>query len=128
MALTVKVENDAYSGDTIFEIVGLGAFTNGEEREVTEQQEKAFVSMYQAPAEETIGEDGNVTVSGSSSIENMEEVLGTDISDTIPVDVGTGTEADETAAGGVENPPQDSGLIDTSPQDTGMPVDEGGGS
>jgi hypothetical protein len=111
VALTVTVANDAFPDDTKFEVVGLGEFTNGEAREVTEEQEKVFVSMYQMPVEEKVGESGNVDISGTTSIENMDEVLGVDISDTMPVDVGTGTEAPEEPT--TEEPPPDPGAGET---------------
>lgn len=43
MALTVKVTNPAFPDDTEFTIMGLGAFQNGEEREVTKEEEQAYV-------------------------------------------------------------------------------------
>lgn len=116
MALTVKVQNDAYPADTTFEIVGLGEFTNGEEREVSEGQEKVFVSMNQMPVEEKVGEDANVSISGSTSIENIDEVLGVDISDTVPAP--TFEEEEEEAP--AEAP--------TQVMPTQQPSDEGGGS
>jgi hypothetical protein len=114
VALTVTVQNDAYPDDTEFEVMGLGLFTNGESREVTEDQEKLFVSMNQAAVEETIGENENVAISGATTIENMDEVLGTDVSDTIPAPEveappeETPAAPDEPPVGNVEviNPPE----------------------
>jgi hypothetical protein len=119
VALTVTVQNDAYPDDTEFEVMGLGLFTNGESREVTEEQEKVFVSMHQAPVEEQIGENENVAISGTTTIGNLDEVLGTDISDTIPVDVETGTEAPE------EPPAEEPALEETQIIN---PPDMGGGN
>jgi hypothetical protein len=84
MALSVTVSNDQYPDDQEFEIVGLGAFKNGEAREITEEQEKTFVSLYQMAATDKLGEQDAVTVSGDSTIENIDEVLGVDVSDTPP--------------------------------------------
>jgi hypothetical protein len=122
--LSVTVANDAFPDDTKFEIVGLGEFTNGEAREVTEEQEKVFVSMYQMPVEEKVGESENVDISGTTTIENMDDVLGVDISDTIPVDVGTGTETPEAPTETTEEPLPDPGAGETEI----INPPEGGGS
>jgi hypothetical protein len=82
LALEITVSNDMYPEDHTFEVMGLGEFTNGESRELTEDQEKSFVSLYQMSVADRVGENESVAVSGSSAIENMDDVLGVDISDT----------------------------------------------
>jgi hypothetical protein len=82
VAFSVTVQNDAYPDDQTFEVIGLGEFTNGQARDVTEEEERAFVSANQKPVDEAIGENQSVSVSGSTTIDNMDEVLGVDISDT----------------------------------------------
>lgn len=98
MALSIKVQNDTYPDDVVFEVVGLGAFTNGEQRELTEDQERAYVSMYQMPVTEGIGENANVAVSGSPVVENIEDVVGRNVSDTVAVEVPNEEETEETAS------------------------------
>lgn len=124
MALSVKVQNDAYPADTEFEIMGLGVFTNGQEREVTEDQERAFVSMNQKSVEDALGQGDSVSFSGSSAIENIDDVLGRNISDTLaipePEEEGEGAEAHPVETEQEAQPAQEA---PAAPADT-----EGGGT
>lgn len=82
MALEVTVNDGNFPDGHELEIVGLGAFKNGEATEIPEDAEMRFVAMHQKPVDEVIGTSDVVSVSGSSSIQNMDDVLGKDISDT----------------------------------------------
>ena len=104
MALTVTVKDDTFPDDHVFEIVGLGAFVNGEATEVPEDAEQRFVSFHQKPVEDVIGQSDVVSVSGTTAIENMDDVLGVDISDTpAPPDLEAITAAHEEEAAAAED-------------------------
>lgn len=84
MPISVTVSNEQAPADREFEIVGLGAFRNGETREITEEQERAFISIYQMSVADAIGEQDAVKISGTSTVDNVDDVLGVDVSDTLP--------------------------------------------
>src|SRR4051794_40127214 len=103
MAISVTVSNEQAPEDRVFEIVGLGAFTNGETREITEEQERAFISLYQMSVADAIGEQDAVKVSGTSTIDNIDDVLGVDVSDSMPPpDLEAITAANQDAAANEE--------------------------
>jgi hypothetical protein len=103
MAISVTVSNEQAPADREFEIVGLGAFKNGETREITEEQERAFVSLYQMSVADAIGEQDAVKVSGTSTLDNIDDVLGVDVSDTLPPpDLEAITAANQDAAANEE--------------------------
>jgi len=81
MAYEVTVSNDQFPEGHEFEVVGLGLFKNGEAREVTEDQEKQFVSLYGMSVADRVGEQDSVQISGSPIVENIDDVLGVDVSD-----------------------------------------------
>ena len=81
MALTVTVNNENFPEGYKFEIIGLGEFENGTSKEITEDEERVFVGLHQMSLEDRIGTDSSVEVSGSSTIDNIDEILGQDVSD-----------------------------------------------
>lgn len=81
MALEVTVDHPDYPDGTEFGIVGLGVFKNGEAREVTEDEERAFVSFNQAKLGDMLEGNELVTYSGSPLITNVEDIIGKDVSD-----------------------------------------------
>jgi hypothetical protein len=115
VTINIKVGNDVYPDDYVFEVIGLGAFTNGEERELSEDEERSFVSMYQMPVIERIGENANVSVSGSPTVENLDDVLGRNVSDTVAVEQPVNEEVEA---------PQEETVSPFKP----APTDEGGGT
>lgn len=80
MALSVKVDHPDYPSGMEFGITGLGLFKNGEGREVTEEEERAFISFTQTAPEETLKQSDFLSVSGSPFVTDLEEVIGKDIS------------------------------------------------
>lgn len=67
MALTVKVDHPDFPADTELAIEGLGVFKNGEEREVTDEQEQAFVNARGMHVRQGTENDPFVSVSGTST-------------------------------------------------------------
>ncbi len=84
MALKVKIDNPDFPKDHVFGIEGLGLFENGKEREVTAEQEQAFVdsrttitvdeegkeTVHKLSVKEAFKSDINVTVGGTKGGEN----------------------------------------------------------
>jgi hypothetical protein len=80
MALTVKVDHPDYSEGTEFGINGLGLFKNGEAREITEEEERAYASYAQVGAGDMLKQSDYLEVSGTPIVTDLEEVLGKDVS------------------------------------------------
>ncbi len=80
MALTVKVDHPDFPEGTEFGIQGLGLFKNGESREVTEEEELSFASLYQMGAKDKLEQSKAITVDGSPIITDLEDILGKEIS------------------------------------------------
>lgn len=80
MALTLTVDHPDFPEGTVFGIQGLGLFNNGESREVTEAEEISFASYYQMDPKEKLSQSALLTVEGDSTIENLDDILGKEIS------------------------------------------------
>lgn len=72
MSLKVTVTNDDFPKDHEFEIRGLGLFTNGKSRAVTEEEEAAFVAEHGEGVREKLKGSENVKVEGTTEVKGGE--------------------------------------------------------
>jgi hypothetical protein len=70
MPFTVEVNNSAFPEGTEFTISGLGVIPNGSSVEVDENMEREYIAQVGRPMAE--GEEGNVKITGSSSLSEEE--------------------------------------------------------
>lgn len=77
MALKVTVENDAFPKDHEFEIRGLGLFTNGKARTITEEEEQAFVALNEKSVKDAVKGSNYIKVEGTSEVKVSEVVVET---------------------------------------------------
>lgn len=86
MPLTVKYEHPDFPTDQEFDIAGIGVVTNGEEKELTNEEEIAFITSRRLTVRDGFEDDERMTISGTTSVQNgVEGALGVDpetISDT----------------------------------------------
>lgn len=84
MGLTVTYEHPDFEDGHEFAINGLGILKNGEATEISDAQERTFVSVHQTSVEDALKGNGAFTVSGNSSVKDsdLESILGVDVSDT----------------------------------------------
>lgn len=66
MSLSVKVQNKEFPDDHVFAIDGLGLFTNGKAREVTKEEEQAFVDARGIAVRDALGGE-SFDVSGTAT-------------------------------------------------------------
>jgi len=66
MSLTVKVTNKAFPDDHVFSISSMGNFTNGKAREITKEEEQAFVDERGIPVRDALSGEG-FDVSGTAT-------------------------------------------------------------
>lgn len=144
--LTVTLDHPDYPDDFEMGIVGLGLFKNREGREVTEEQEKAFVSFYRMEAKEKLEQSDMITVSGTAAVTDLEDVLGVDISDRPSLDPtamnldpetgevfefanlsGASTDPDDTAELEVEEETTTTTTTTSTPTTSNTTADTGGG-
>lgn len=78
MSLTAKYTNDAFPSDQEFGLEGVGVFVNGQAREVTEDEERAFVASNRTTFEEWVKDNESWEVSGSGYVTSVKDVLGVD--------------------------------------------------
>ncbi len=76
MAITVSVNNPAFPEGTELGVDHLGIVPNGGSLEVSEENESRFVAVKGMTVEDAFKGSGVVKVSGSSSVENAEELIG----------------------------------------------------
>lgn len=67
MSLTVKITRAEFPEDQEFSISALGVFTNGEGREVTPEQEQAFVDERRISLRDALANDADIEVSGNAT-------------------------------------------------------------
>ena len=67
MTLTVKVTNKDFPDDHEFSISGLGVFVNGKDREVTKEQEQAFVDERGMAVRDALTTDAGFDVKGTAT-------------------------------------------------------------
>jgi hypothetical protein len=67
MGLTVKINNPEFPEDHLFAINGLGIFENGTAREVTKEEEQAFVDLKGVAARDALSSSGIFEVSGTAT-------------------------------------------------------------
>ncbi len=82
MALSITVNHPDYPDGMEFGIQGLGLFKNGEARDVTEDEERAFISYAQTAPKERLEQSAFLDVSGSAIITDLEGVIGKDVTST----------------------------------------------
>ena len=68
MALTVTVLNEAFPKDHEFAIHGLGLFKNGESREVTEEEEIAFMVFHRQAVRDAFEGTEDVEIKGTTGV------------------------------------------------------------
>jgi hypothetical protein len=74
MSLTVKVENKAFPDDHEFSINNLGLFQNGKAKEITKEEEQAFVDAVGMPLKDALaGEEFEVTGTATAKVPKVEE-------------------------------------------------------
>jgi hypothetical protein len=66
MALKLTYDNPSYPKDEEIEVHGLGLVKNGRSVELTEDQEKSFVSVYGESVRDATKDDENVKVEGTA--------------------------------------------------------------
>lgn len=67
MSLKVKINNPDFPEGQEWGVNGLGAFENGKEREVSKEEEQAFVDLTLASAKDSFSNDPNVEVTGTAT-------------------------------------------------------------
>lgn len=72
MALKIKVTMPDFPKGTTFGINGLGIFENGKEREVTPEEEMAYVTQFGMPVREGVSGSSNIEVSGTATVKTSD--------------------------------------------------------
>lgn len=67
MSLSIKINNEDFPADHKFSIDGLGVFENGKAREVTNEEEQAFVTERGIAVRDAFTSDSNVEISGTAT-------------------------------------------------------------
>lgn len=70
--LEITVKNDDFPKDYEFDIRGLGLFKNGESREVTAEQEAAFVSITGNTIRDSIAGSSTISAKGRAAAKDTE--------------------------------------------------------
>lgn len=76
MGVTVSVNNPSYPEGYVFAIDHIGEIPNGGSLEVDEANERMFVSVRGQTVEDAFKGSEVVSVSGSSSVDNIDEIIG----------------------------------------------------
>jgi hypothetical protein len=72
MALKVTVTNSDFPDDHEFEVRGLGLFTNGKSRSVTEEEEAAYVALNGVSVRDGTKESEYLKVEGTAEVKAPE--------------------------------------------------------
>ena len=72
MSLTLKYNNPAYPEGAVLGIAGLGEVKNGESKELTEEEERTFLSMRGVGIKQAMEGDEMASVEGEPSVEEPE--------------------------------------------------------
>lgn len=84
MGLTVTYEHPDFEDGHEFAVEGLGVLKNGEATEISDAQERMFISAHQTSVEDALKGNNAFTVTGTASVKDsdLESILGVDVSDT----------------------------------------------
>jgi hypothetical protein len=74
MALKVTVTNSDFPEDYEFEVRGLGLFTNGKSRSVTEDEEAAYIGLNGVSVRDGTKGSENIKVEGTAEVKAPEPV------------------------------------------------------
>lgn len=99
MALSLKFTNDAFPPGTEFHLEGVGLVINGEEQELTEEQEHGFIATNRVTIQDSTANSEMYEISGDALVGSVADSLGIDpaeISDVAPVLVVEQPVVDET--------------------------------
>jgi hypothetical protein len=95
MTLTLTYHNPDFPDDYEFGVEGLGQFKNGEAREVTEEQEQAFVNANRMLVKDALEGNELFTVEGDATVTEAPEEP-TPSEEEAPAEEGTETESEGT--------------------------------
>lgn len=148
--MKLTYENPNFPPGYRFGIAGIGYIANGESREITEDQEQSFVSLFGKTLQDTFEGSSVIALEGTANITDVSEFVGTDVSDTVSGDPsamnldaegnvfeganvsGTPRELDEFGQEVLKAPEEEEASQDTTTDDTHVElpasVIEGGGS
>jgi hypothetical protein len=76
VGVTISVNHPDFPPDTVFAIDHLGQIPNGGSLEVPEENEREFISDRGVTVEDAFAGNEVAVVSGSSSVDNVEELIG----------------------------------------------------
>jgi hypothetical protein len=96
MALTMTYHNPAYPDDYEFGVEGLGLFKNGESREITEEQEQAFVTSGRMLVSDAFENNEMFTVEGEPTVSEVPEEATPEEESGEEAAEGTETEGEDT--------------------------------
>lgn len=125
MPLTVTVDHPDFPKGTEMSVMGLPLVENGSTLELTEDDERSFISAHGVTVVDAFKGSGNASVSGTAIFTgSMDDILGVDVSDTPSLDPTSenrkvaeelGFPVELVTTGGVVSDPEVIEVVETEP-------------
>jgi hypothetical protein len=78
MPTTLKFTNDAFPPDTEFGVEGIGVLKNGQAKELTEDEERAYAASTRSLIHESCKDSEMFEVSGTPTFTSIKDAIGID--------------------------------------------------